>query len=578
MRSDRLPGNLAAAGPGSRNASAWKKRRNKKPKTTVDIPTKPANFREIRKWIYLISMVGMLAQLAISQTPENVFAAMVCAGGNSFVAFSFFRPKNLKNFPLSSWMVLLFALSNFTVPLLMKTAEFEPLDYNLKFPYLTFGYALATQLALIAGHWLYSNSQTVTRLRNRITYKVLQPLGMFKTPNEFQMWIMGFIGTAAHAVVISRPDLNEAGSPLVKACNALIPFTYAPFLMPFAFLVSDKIDKPAKSSKLIPLYFAFTVVIALAANGRGGLIIPLVTLLMCWMLGYFSNRLPSSFRQKRLVVITALAVAILMPIISNIALAMAVARHERTTSSPVQLIQQTIKDYGDTKAINQVILDAQSDSTWDETYVHNPLLARFVNTKYHDNGFNDTHSLNGGDRDEYVAFLKQKSVDLLPAPVILQLGMKSDKNDQAGSGADFLHRLNTGAALGGFRTGSIVASGVFLYGIFYLPVVGIASIFMFLAADSFCAIRRRRSVQPGVEGSTEQIRFIVVFSPAILLMVWQCVYNNFEFEAVTDWIGVLFRIMPVQVLFYFVIIKLTSLVSFQSSFADTSLKKPVGVA
>jgi hypothetical protein len=466
-------------------------------------------------------------------------------------------------------MVIFFVMSNLTVPLVVKCLEQEPLDYKLKYTTLTFGYALAGTVTLIASHWLYSHVTWIRNIRLKITHGLLEPTGIFKLPSEYQLWVMGFIGCAAHAVISGTQDINESKSIIAKACISLIPFTYAPFLMPFSFMVSDQ-KKTAKSNILIPIYFVFTVAIAMAANGRIGIVLPIVTAGMCWILGYFTLRLPNSFRRTQVLAVVLVIMVAMIPVFSNMALAMAAARREKEGATPIKLIQLSIAYFGDQKALTQVVLDSQSDELWDEVYVHNPILSRFVNTKYQDLGFTDTHSLTASDRAQYIDFLKDKTVGLLPAPVLDRLGYNIDKADRlSGGAADYLHYLNTGGGFGGKRTGSMLASGVFLFGVFFLPILLVASIFMYIATDAFCIVVTKRVHSVTGDGTKPEVIQTILFSPAILVMVWHAVYINFQFE-MFEWIGVIFRNFPIQLVFYFLIIRLSNFLAVGNLLPKTS--------
>ena len=527
---------------------------------------RPANFMLIRRWVAILSTIAAIVQVIIARDVDNLAAITMAYIGTIFTAYYFFKPKNLKFFPLSSWMVLFFVLANLTVPLIVKCFEAEPLDYKLQFTTTTFGYSLATSICAIAAHWFYTHSKALQAYRSRLTQSILRPMGLFQSPKEYQLWLMGFIGCLAHAVMVATPDINESQSFFVKACVSIVPFTYAPFLIPFSFLISDT-PRKTKTGPLISVYFIFTVVIALAANGRIGIVLPVVTAAMCWVMAYFTNRLPNSYRRTRVLAIALIALVALIPIFSNMALAMSAARREKEGAGPLKLIQLSISYYGDQKVLSQVILDSQSDEAWDEIYVHNPVLSRFVNTKFHDLGFTDTHNLTNSDRAQYIDYLKDKMLGLLPAPVLNKLGVDLDKADRlAGSAPDFLHYLNTGSGLTGKRTGSVISSGVFLFGVLFLPVFMLASTIMYASTDAFCIVRKRRIDVSQVGKEAVKTTSDIFFSPAILVMIWQALYINYQTE-LADWVAVLIRNFPIQVVFYWLIIRLSNSTSFATLFS-----------
>jgi hypothetical protein len=137
-------------------------RKGKRAQQKVSMPlgvAPPADYGQIRKYVTITCLVLALYQVAIGSDGENIFAAVSTCAGSIFALYKFFTLRNMKYFPLSSWMVLLFVLANETGPLVVKSIEFEPLTYNLKQPVTTFAYSLAGTVTLMASHWLYTNAR-----------------------------------------------------------------------------------------------------------------------------------------------------------------------------------------------------------------------------------------------------------------------------------------------------------------------------------------------------------------------------------------------------------------------------------
>jgi hypothetical protein len=477
-------------------------------------------------------------------------------------AIAILRPENLLLRPISSWIVIIFCLANLTGPLIAKTIEFEAVTYNLQVPITTFTYSFLGQLAVIGGHWLYCQLRFLTKTRVFISKRILTPLLHFKSPTLNQLWLMGFIGFAAGAISVGAGESEQAQSVVARVLALFVPFSYAPFLIPFQFLFSDRPTASGKGNRWVVVYFFAVVLLALAQNTRGGFMLPVATAGLCWLLGFFANRLPASYRQPRKIAMVVIGAIVLTPLVTGLVLAVALARNIRGSASPLEVIQLTLASYGRNDLESLRNPDSVANWGYSELYVHNPLLSRFVNTKFHDNGFAEARQFGVSENEAFDEFEWTRLLATLPSPLMTEFGLNIDKESlDKRSGGDYMYYLAERNGIYGNKTGSILATGVVMLGDFFLPVFGLGVMSIFVLSDAFCIIRRRRVTTGDDDGSLPVEKLVVYFSPAVLITLWATLYANPEFETVLDWIPTIFRWHPQAALVYYVVFRLTALVT-----------------
>jgi hypothetical protein len=518
-------------------------------------------YRLIWRWVTIVSVICAGFQIALDRDPTNLFCAIVCAVGTVLTAVAILRPSNMLFRPISSWIVIVFCLANLAGPLVAKTIEFEPVTYNLQVPLTTFSYAFLGQLAVIGGHWLYCQLKLLTSVRTFISRRILVPLLHFRTPSSGQLWLMGFIGFAAGAISVLSGQTEQASSVVARVIALFTPFSYAPFLIPFQFLFSERPTQSTKGNAWIVVYFFGVVLLALAQNSRGGFMLPVAAAGMCWLLGFFANRLPASYREPRKVTLVVIAGIVATPLIAGLVIAVAIARTTRGSSSPLELIQLTLESYGRNDL--DTLRDPESVANWgySELYVHNPLLSRFVNTKFHDNGFAEARQFGISDDEAFNEFEWTRLLATLPSPLISEIGLDIDKESlDKRSGGDYMYYLAEKNGMYGNKTGSILATGSVLFGDFFLPIFGLGIISIFVLSDAFSVVRRKRVGNNDAAGAPVE-KLVVYFSPAVLMAVWGTLYLNPEFESVLDWIPTIFRWHPQAAIVYYVVFRLTAVVT-----------------
>jgi hypothetical protein len=176
--------------------------------------------------------------------------------------------------------------------------------------------------------------------------------------------------------------------------------------------------------------------------------------------------------------------------LADLATAMAIARPARTKVSGTAMLAKTIEVLRKPYLIQQ-FRDRQSHaglfSTYDESYIANPLFARLVETKFHDNALYFSRSLEtNASREKLTKVTADFLWSILPEPVLKRLGIKIDKDDLNFSMGDYLAYLSRGVPLGGRKTGSIFAQGQVVFGALFPFIYALLCLVLFKWMDLLC--------------------------------------------------------------------------------------------
>jgi hypothetical protein len=163
----------------------------------------------------------------------------------------------------------------------------------------------------------------------------------------------------------------------------------------------------------------------------------------------------------------ALVALVISAPLADLATAMEIARAGRGKVPPLEMVQNTFAIWGRPYELQKyrAAKDAATRSAYDEKYIANPLLARFVETKFHDNSLHFAGLLTTQANKAKLGEITAQSLwAILPTPFLDALGIKLDKEKLQFSTGDYIVYLSRGVPLGGRRTGSVIAEGITLLG------------------------------------------------------------------------------------------------------------------
>ena len=450
-----------------------------------------------------LALIGVLVvcgvlQIFIDDTLLNL-TCVVIAIITSAVTISYtFDVRRFRRSPLSSLMLFGYNVSTFSASLLIQTSYGVSLTYNLTAPLQTFLALAVTQAVAIVTHWIYLRSEVLLGLRLRLSRGLFRPLKLLSAPSDIQLWLFGLVGCVA-TIVSARNYTStiEYGDVSDKFLLGYIPFTVAPFLIPLRGALLES-GRPANGNSLSLLVYAPLLIgIAMANNARATFSSGFLTLILCVAIAVLSGNLLIT----RQVVMKGLVIAVLglplFSVLSDLATAMVIARDERTNVSSLELIDITLSNYQDKALIEDRRLRdaAVLGGDYNENYVANPLLARFVYTKFADVNMTNALALS----DAQVAEIRKNTwtriLALLPTPILNALHIDVDKSEISYSSGDVYSFIARGLELGSFTTGSEVPDGLTIFGFLFWPVLGVLLVIQFIIYDALSAFDQQGNLR-----------------------------------------------------------------------------------
>ncbi len=442
------------------------------------------------KWSWLTLLVASSFQLLFFASLPNLVAISCIAFAWALFTGVFLRPAMLSQYPLSTLLVFGFTTTQFYFPLLFTSLENKPIVFNLDLPYQVFLHSSAALLVLAAAHACYR------ALRRRpgaaSTPTILLKLGFFDPPAELQLWLMGAIGLAAtYYVYLYAPiGWEVTGAASDKAIQALVPFSYAPFFIPFGKLYGS--DKPltARVLLLLLLHTLLLFVVSIARNSRGGFMIGFSSVAFAYVMGLLLGLYKTQFFTVKNAVIALGAYWLFTGPISDIGSAMVLVRNQRHDITYTELLASTWEAYNDKEAIRLYRLSVADETkvkgSWDENYLNNIFLARFCNLKFNDLSLGKAAMLSEYD-PRMLRFSLNYMLAELPQPALDALRLTSvDKTALKGASVgDYLYYITDGppTVLGWYLTGHFSGTGMATFGWWYLLVLGVGMIPLFFAFD-----------------------------------------------------------------------------------------------
>ena len=125
---------------------------------------------------------------------------------------------------------------------------------------------------------------------------------------------------------------------------------------------------------------------------------------------------------------------------------------------------------------------------YNENYINNPILARFVYTKFVDVNMNNALRLSDSQAEEIRQKTRSRLISMLPTPVINYFKLDVDKLDLGFSSGDLYSYIARGIELGGYTTGSEIPDGITIFGAMFWPVLCLLVLLQYLIYDAFCMV------------------------------------------------------------------------------------------
>jgi hypothetical protein len=396
----------------------------------------------------------------------------------------------------------------------VQTFAWTSLIDSLYDPLLTFGTLAFYQAVAVATHVVYRFF--TARPSHGILRGLLNWAGVYQVPSAAALWGMGAVGILGFVMSTRTGVLAHVGS----AINFL---TWAPFLIPIYLREKGDSYCNARLNKTLLLgYTGVVVLLGLGLNVRVIMFIGLITISFLYLLIGLRSSAPVTKRAlMQLGVVSVVLLALSAPV-SSLATAMAIARGSRGKVPATEMIRRTIAVWR-SPTIRDAYKNEQKGSiyaVYDEHYIANPILARLVETKFHDNALHFAGLLKTPQARERVTAVTGDFLwATLPTPILDAMGVEVDKSVLTYSMGDYLAYLSRGVRLGGHVTGSMFAQGQVIMGPLF-PFVYALICFAVYGLSDLLTVRTR-----GRQAS---------LSAVAMMSLWFYFYRGITSEAVSN--------------------------------------------
>lgn len=452
-----------------------------------------------------LAVLAALLQFVIDSSSANVASSCIVLLSSLSVLAYIGWTTAIDNHPLSTFAIFGLCATTQLGALLAQTAAWNAIGYSLYDPLYTFGTLAACQAIALAVHIIYRFFSTPKTGKVRLFRGLLDWAGIYLTPPAGALWLMGCIGLVAffYSHIFSHgegvPGSNSEGVP-ARIAGAFGFLAIAPFLIPFYIRdVGEGYCNVRLNRLLLIAYAVIAVFLGVALNTRAIMFWGVLTIGLIYLLSGMRSDAPVTRRALfRLGALAVVMIAISGPL-SDLATSMAIARQWRGKVSASAMIRTTLHVWRNPNLIAAYRAEGATASryrAYDEYYIANPLLARFVTVKYHDNAFHFARAIS---TPEAKARLRDISIKLvwagLPEPVLQKLHIGVKKEELDSSMGDYLAYLGRGLPLGSHKIGSMFAQGIALFGPLFPFLYAIMCLALFGLTD-LLSIRTSAAVAP----------------------------------------------------------------------------------
>lgn len=416
-----------------------------------------------------LTLASFGLQVGIDPSTDNLAtASVVVASTLGILAYMFWTPA-LQTHPLSTFAIFGFCVTTQFGALVAQSLSFKPVMLDLWQPFETFLLLAMFQAIAIISHAFYRLfSQSAPREQPSLLRNILAATDLYTTPSAASLWLVGLFGLLNLLIV-------QAGLMVIsQIAQAFSLLAWAPFLIPmFLEQQGSQYCAARRNYFFLAFYTVAIVIVGVAANTRGMMLSGIMTIALFGLLSALRSDKPISRWYAPSILIGGILLALTAIPISDFATAMVLARDSRTKASKLETIENTIYYFR-----NPQLLQARRErdkleakrGNYDEIYLENPLVARLVETKFHDNAFYYSARISEKGAEELLETTGEFFWAALPDPMLKSLKIDVDKEKLRFSMGDYLVHLSVGGPLGGYRTGSALAQGFVIFGDIF-PVI-----------------------------------------------------------------------------------------------------------
>jgi len=511
--------------------------------------------RVISTAMIVLAVVACFMQFIIDDSSVNIASACIALVG-SLVTLAYFRyTRSLQTHPISTFAIFGFCATTQYGALLVQTVSLDSLSKNLRQPVETFAVLSLFLMVAIAAHMTYRFfSMPTQRLHSphQINFSLrglLERLTLYSIPTVHQLWVMGFIGIIA--LLNGGDDTMGEQNIGNKISHGISFIAWAPFLIPiFVAQFGRQYCNTKLHYVLLTGFAGLIAVMGIASNARFMLVSGATTVcLIILLIGMRSNKTVSIKQIFHTILFMAICAAMLVPF-AQLSTAMVVIRDTHKTSSAINKIYATIdvlSKPGAIEAYRSKERYATAYSDYDEYYVENPVLARFVNTKFHDNALFFESKLTERGQDELIDTTIDLIWSILPDPALKYLGINISKKKLRFTMGDYLYYQATGGRVGGYKYGSSFAHGIGMFGMFFPLIYFGICLLTYWILELLTIKTKKGEVMVSVVG---------------VLLVWHLFIYGITSESLNATVSFILREIPQSILIYILIYQIARITTY----------------
>lgn len=494
----------------------------------------------ISNLLICLTLLAFAMQLCIDFSTVNIAVNCIILT-SALTTFLYLRwTKALDTHPLSSFAIFGFCVTSQLGALFAKSASWEPVINRLRQPEATFSTLCMYLMVILIAHAFYrmfTSGEPSTGILSSIR-SIFTRMQIFTVPSVLQLWIMAWIGTFA---------LLAPSNPIAHGMSFL---AWMPFLIPV--FVNQQPGKYCNTSVHYPLLFIHVmliVFIGLIFNARQAMVSGFITVLFLLLLSAMRSSKHITTSQIIKVASAGLfALALSWPV-TDLMTAMVVARDSRYNVSSMKLVENTFDAFNNPKVLDKSkskLLHDYLYKSYDESYLDNPMLSRFVETKFHDNALYFASNMSENGKEEVQKLTGDILLATLPQPVLDSLKIKIHKENLLFSMGDQLAHYAVGTPMSGFKVGSAFAHAEVLFGDFSPIVYFFIAIVLFASMDIL---------------TTHTSAGVLVISTIGMLKIWPLFQYGLNADSLSVLFGNIFRVLLQSIILYAIVFYIAKLLS-----------------
>lgn len=487
----------------------------------------------IKRYGNIIVIICIIIEMLIWPSINNFFGCLMTA-----ISWFVFSKIGLNEQVIKehtfAWLVFLSMSLYRILPLIATMIEGHSIGYNFVVPLSTYSGETLLYLISALAFYLSINSKSSLLFLKRILFHC----NFYEHVSNKILWILGFLGLIGQIYVTINHI--EYGDVLGKTIVGFTFFQYAPILICFPILIgNNNTNQIVELKKSSILYLVLLVIFSFVRNSRGAMLEPIGTFVLLLFLAYINS--PKHLRQsinKGYIIVGVLVAFFIIPILSDISLAMLYNRQFRNDISRTELFIRTFDTFRDHRKMEELrslkekkdikVVKAEPSRTWSETYVNNFALNRYCNLKVADNTLYHAKKVGFANKQMFDDFWIEIAA-LLPTPILNYLSIEYDKNIRYSRG-DKLKALSFNRhPFVSYLVTSHLADGLVTFGYWYFPIEFLLFFVRFLFLDTFL-FKYKGNINYSIFGLITIFSFLAMFRHAggccdslgyIIRMYWQ---------------------------------------------------------